>query len=237
VSPYKLFALAIIAALTLPYHSKINAAWPERLLITTQEWPPYQTYSSETITGLAVNRLKCVLRQLEQPYKITMMNWEDAQLSVQNEQQDAFFVAEQTQASDKYAVFSSPLIYHQWAWYFSNSLKSIKLTDDTKLKWQVAAEFGTGKWFFLQENGYNSDKKPRNIKALTNMLMHNEVDAILVDKLAMQIELKALGMINNSFRSQTMASKPLGVYFNKSFINKHPEFLTRFNQIIPECIK
>lgn len=238
MSQYKLFTLIIGAAILILLHnSKVIAAGPERLLITTQEWPPYQTYSSETIAGLAVNRLKCVLRQLEQPYQITMMNWEDAQLAVQSAQQHAFFVAEQTTARDKYAVFSSPLIYHQWAWYFSNSLKDIELTTTTKLKWQVAAKFGTGKWFYLQENGFNSDKKPRNIKALTNMLIHNEVDAILVDELAMQIELKALDMRHNSFRTSTMASKPLGVYFQKSFINKYPGFLERFNQTIAECIE
>ena len=129
---------------------------PERLQLATQDWPPYQTYASGTIAGLAVNRVKCVLRQLAQPYQLTMTSWENAQLRVQSKQIDGLFVAEQTPLRDKYAVFSSPLIYHQWNWYFANSVNSTELSKANKLKWKVAAKFGTNKWFYLHENNLNN---------------------------------------------------------------------------------
>lgn len=210
---------------------------PKRLQLATQEWPPYQTYSSDTIAGLSVNRLKCVLRQLEQPYQLTMTSWENAQLRVQSEQLHGFFVAEQSALRDKYAVFSQPLIYHQWKWYFSNSLNDINISSMNKLKWQVAAKFGTNKWFYLHNQGFNVVKKPRNISTLLDMLMHNEVDAILVDELSMQIALKNKGMVKDSFRSKKTATKPLGVYFHKAFVAKYPRFMTEFNQAIPSCIE
>jgi len=213
------------------------AAGPERLQLATQEWPPYQTYSSDTIAGLSVNRLKCVLRQLEQPYKLTMTSWENAQLGLQSEQQDALFVAEKSVLMDKFAVFSSPLIYHQWHWYFSNSLNDINVSSTNKLKWKVAAKFGTNKWFHLHQEGFEVVKKPRNVITLLDMLMHNEVDAILVDELSMQIALKKRGMAKNSFRTKKMTTKPLGVYFHKNFVKKYPEFLAKFNQAIPSCIE
>jgi len=219
------------------FNHNAQAAGPERLYLTTQEWPPYQTYASGTIAGLSVNRLKCVLRQLEQPYQLTMTSWKNAQLMVQNEQQHGFFVAEQSEARDKYAVFSAPLLYHQWRWYFSNNLNNIDLSNDNKKKWQVSAEFGSNKWFYLHEQGFNVEKKPRNINTLLDMLMHNEVDAILVDGFAMQIALKEQGMLNNSFRSQLMATKSLGLYFHNNFVKKYPEFLPKFNQTITSCIE
>jgi len=135
--------LAII--LLLQSFSVFAIVGPERLLLTTQEWPPYQTFSSDTIAGLSVTRLKCVLRQMEQPYQLTMTSWESAQLKVQNEQQHGYFVAEQTEQRDKYGVFSQPLIYHHWYWYFSNSLTDVSLTNINKLKWKVSAKFGTNK--------------------------------------------------------------------------------------------
>ena len=228
------YCLLVVCLLNI---SKLSAAGPERLYLTTQEWPPYQTYLSDTIAGLAVNRLKCVLRQLEQPYEITMTSWENAQLAVRNEQQDGFFVAEQSAIRDKYAVFSAPLIYHQWNWYFSNSLNDTSLSATNKLKWQVAAKFGSNKWFYLHQQGFDVEKKPRNVNTLLDMLIHNEVDAVLVDGLAMQIALKKQGMLKDSFRSKYLASKALGVYFQKQFITKYPDFLTKFNQIIPSCIE
>lgn len=208
---------------------------PDRLKLATQEWPPYQTYSSDTIAGLSVTRLKCVLRQMEQPYQLTMTTWENAQLRTQNAEQDGFFVSEQSNQRDKYAVFSAPLINHHWYWYFSNSLTDTNLSQINKMKWKVSAKFGTNKWFYLHKNGYEVIKKPRNVESLLDMLMHNEVDAILVDDLAMQVALKKLGMTNHSFRYEKVTTKPLGVYFNKKFIGKYPGFLPKFNQSITDC--
>ena len=136
-------------------NSVLANSGPKRLLLTTQEWPPYQTYSSDTISGLAVTRLKCVLRQLEQPYQLTMTSWENAQLKVQDNEQHGFFVAEQTPIRDKYATFSKPLINHHWYWYFSNSLSNIDLTQSNKQQWKVSSKFGTNKWFYLHNKNYD----------------------------------------------------------------------------------
>jgi len=232
------FTIKWLCILVLMQSLSVSAfVGPDRLLLTTQEWPPYQTFSSDTIAGLSITRLKCVLRQIEQPYQLTMTNWENAQLVVQNEEQHGFFVAEQTQQRDKYAVFSAPLIYHHWYWYFSNSLTDINLTQINKLKWKVSAKFGTNKWFYLHKNGYEVVKKPRNVESLLDMLMHNEVDAILVDDLALQVALKKSGMRRQSFRSHKVTTKPLGIYFQKKFIGKHPSFLPMFNQAISDCIE
>jgi len=228
---------SIVLILLLVSNLSMASLGPKRLLLTTQEWPPYQTYSSDTIAGLAVTRVKCVLRQLEQPYQLTMTSWENAQLKVQNNEQHGFFVAEQTPLRDKYAVFSKPLINHHWYWYFSNSLSDTTLNESNKKQWKVSAKFGTNKWFHLHNSEYEVVKKPRNVKTLLDMLMHNEVDAVLVDELAMQVELKKKGMLASGFKSKEVATKPLGVYFNKDFVSKYPDFLNEFNQSISDCSK
>ncbi|WDE05321.1 transporter substrate-binding domain-containing protein [Thalassomonas viridans] len=213
-------------------------AWgigPDRLLLSTQEWPPYQTYSEDQISGLAISRVKCVLRQMEQPYQLTMTNWAKAQLNVQNGVQHGFFITEKTPERDRYAVFSEPMISHHWYWYYSNALTDTSISDINKLKWKVSAKFGSQKWFYLHNNGYDVVKKPRNMKNLLDMLLHNEVDAVLVDELAMQVELKRIGMTANSFRNRRVATKPMGVYFNKQFVSRYPGFLEEFNQAVGSC--
>ena len=69
---------------------------PARLQLTTQNWPPYQDYVDEEMRGLAIDKVKCALNKMGQPYQITMTAWSDAQLRVQSGLQHGFFVATQT---------------------------------------------------------------------------------------------------------------------------------------------
>lgn len=216
---------------------QVLAFGPQRLQLSTQEWPPYQTYVEGKIAGIGVNRLKCVLRKIEQPYQITMTSWAKAQVNVQSGKHHGLFTTEQSPERDKYATFSAPLVNHHWYWYFSNSLTDTNLSAENKMLWRVSTKFGTNKWFYLHNAGYQVVKKPRNVKTLLDMLLHNDVDAILVDDLALQLELKRQGLSADSFKRKLVATKPLGVYFQNTFLQNYPNFLPGFNRAVTSCVE
>ena len=49
---------------------------PERLLLATQEWFPYQYQENEEMKGPGIERVKCVMRVMDQPYQLTMTKWD-----------------------------------------------------------------------------------------------------------------------------------------------------------------
>lgn len=212
-----------------------KAIGPDRLLLTTQEWFPYQTYANEKMGGIALNRVKCALRDMAQPYQLTLTDWTKAQLRVKAGEQHGFFIAERSDERDSFATMSEPLVSHHWYWYFADALTDVSLSNVNKLRWKVSARFGTNKWFYLHNQGYNVVKKPRDINALLRMLLQSQVDAILVDEVALQQALKNTGMAAHSFRKKQVTSKDMGVYFQNQFLSQYPGFLARFNHAVQGC--
>ena len=68
------FRSALYALLMGGFCASASAA--ERLLLATQIWTPYQTVDEQgRIGGLAVDRVKCALGDMDQPYEIRVMRW------------------------------------------------------------------------------------------------------------------------------------------------------------------
>ncbi len=207
---------------------------PSRLLLTTQLWPPYQTHTDGQIDGLATLKAKCALGKMNQPYQITMTGWDRAQLLVQSGKQHGFFVATQNTNRDEYASLSVPLGHLKSSWYFAPGI-SPNISELSKLSLKVSAKFGSNKWFQLKRQGFNVVKKPRNTKALLKLLKDREINAVLEDELVFRNELHKAGLPNDYFKSQLLETKPMGVYFLKSFLAKYPGFLDQFNNAAQLC--
>ena len=56
---------------------------PERLLLATQEWRPYQYQERGVMKGPGITQLKCAMKVLKQPYQITMTDWDRAQILIE----------------------------------------------------------------------------------------------------------------------------------------------------------
>jgi len=235
IKPREISRLVILLCALL-IHDTAQAARPSRLLLTTQKWFPFQTYINGQMGGIAINKVKCVLRGMKQPYRITMTDWVQAQLMVKAGEQDGFFIATRTHSRDQYATMSAPLVAHDWYLYFSDTVTDTRITPTNKLRWKVSAQFGTAKWYDLHQEGFQVIKKPRNAKTLMNMLLKNEVDAILADKQAMTRTLQLAHLSPTRFRSRLLGTKKMGVYFRNSFLTQYPGFLKDFNQAVPACI-
>ncbi|MYM58438.1 transporter substrate-binding domain-containing protein [Vibrio sp. OCN044] len=207
---------------------------PARLQLTTQNWPPYQDYVDEEMRGLAIDKVKCALNKMGQPYQITMTAWSDAQLRVQSGLQHGFFVATQTAERDEYATLSTAIAQQELRWYFGPGVKP-NINELTKVNLNFSAKFGSSKWFWLKRNGFRVVKQPRDAKILLKLLKQREIDVALEDEKVFQRELENAALPANFFQSKLKDSKPMGVYFSNHFLKKYTGFLPAFNSAILKC--
>lgn len=226
--------LVTLGVLNSTYAFAQAAIGPSRLLLTTQDWSPYQEYKHGQMQGLALDRVKCALGKMGQPYQLTMTTWSDAQLRVHSGTQHGFFVATQTAERDDYATLSAPIAQQDLVWYFGPGVEP-KINELSKLNLKFSAKFGSNKWFWLKRNGYNVVKQPRDAKVLLRLLKQREIDIALEDKLVFEGELKEAELPNDFFQFQTLDSQPMGVYFSNRFLNKYSGFLAAFNVAVSKC--
>lgn len=207
---------------------------PDRLLLATHKWAPYQTHQNQNMDGFALNRVKCALGEMGQPYQLTMTEWSDAQLHVHSGQQHGFFVSPKTREHDSYATLSAPITEQKLRWYFGPGVEP-KLDDLSKLNLKFSAEFGSSTWFWLKRNGYNVVKQPRDAKVLLRLLKQREIDVALEDERVFHTEISQASLPSDYFYSQVFETKPMGVYFSNRFLDKYSGFLTAFNAALAKC--
>lgn len=207
---------------------------PERLLLATQEWFPYQYQVNGVMKGPGIDKVKCVMRVMQQPYQLTMTKWDKAQLQTEVGSQHGFFLASHNSKRDEYAVYSDALADQKWSWFSLSEASEIN-SSMFKSQVEVAALFGSNKWYWLQKNGYQVSKKPRTSKALLELMLNGDVGAILGNDAVIEQTIKKMGISYRAITRTKMKSQPLGVYFSKAFVTQYPRFLTEFNQAAKQC--
>lgn len=207
---------------------------PKKLLLATQQWPPYQTYNNNTLDGIAVRVVKCVLEKMNQPYEIKVYPWKRAQVMVERGKYHGFFAASKNEARDQYAVQSGVIAEQKWNWYVLND--SLLDPGDTsfKKKASVSARAGSNMRKWLEKNGYNIITEPKDTQSLFKILKVKRVDAVLGSELVAK-DVIAKFNLSDKIKIVLNRNKPLGVYFSKKFLSENPKFLEQFNRLIKEC--
>ncbi|CED57634.1 putative type VI secretion protein, periplasmic solute-binding protein VtsD [Aliivibrio wodanis] len=228
-----LIATVIIGA-TLFAQSANAYSRPERLLLATQEWFPYQYQENGEMKGSGIEKLKCIMKKMDQPYQLMMTKWDKAQLLTEVGSQHGFFLASHNSKRDEYAIYSEPVMDQHWSWFsLSDSIDINSMMFKSQV--EVVALFGSNKWFWLQKNGYQVSMKPRSAKAMVQLMLKGEIGAILGNDEVIEETIKQLGISYRAISKKQMKSQPLGVYFSKTFVKKYPQFLTEFNRTIQQC--
>ena len=217
------------------FNQNVNAnPSPERLHLITQEWFPYQFQKKGVIQGSGIEKLKCILKSMKQPYLFSMNQWNEAKNLLDQGSHHGFFLSQRNEKIDKYAVFSAPIIEEDWAWFsFSDLLdvSSLKFKSNT----EITAIFGSKSWFWLIENGYRVSKKPRTVSAMLDLMIGGDARIIFGNEKLINEEIKKMELTYQVVSKVKAKSNPLGVYFSKNFIKKYPQFLTKFNNTIKSC--
>nr|WP_087024196.1 transporter substrate-binding domain-containing protein [Thaumasiovibrio subtropicus] len=184
--------------------------------------------------GTGIEKIKCIMRELEQPYQLTMTQWDRAQLMVEVGSQHGFFLASRNTSRDSYAVFSSPISEQRWSWFSLSDSTDVD-SDVFKKQVEVVALFGSNKWFWLHDQGYKVEKKPRSPQAMLELLLNGEVGAILGNDAVIDETIKQMGISYRAISQKPVTQRPLGVYFSKTFNENYPQFVSQFNRAAKQC--
>ena len=207
----------------------------EKLILITQEWAPYQTNTGGTMGGIALGVVKCALEKIGIPYSIEFLPWKRAQSVVKAGRAHGFFAASRSDKRDAYARLSVPIAPQKWLWY----LKKTSLLDPRDQSFiknaRVTATAGSNMGHWLRSKGYNIKFQPKSTEQLVRMLQIDRIDAVLANEWVFTGALRALNLPRSEIRMIPNKDKPLGVYFSMVFLTRHPEFLRRFNALVPGC--
>ncbi|MGB1237013.1 MAG: hypothetical protein ACPG4U_02310 [Pseudomonadales bacterium] len=226
------------AALALLLAAQVQSvAAIERLKLATQEWPPYQTLENGVMGGVALERVKCTLRKMGQPYELHMMSWDKAQLLVETNQMDGFFSGSANAARAKYATPSDPVISEALSWFSTPGAQLDLSAEAARYQARYGAKFNTSKWLFLKKNGYNVVKKPRSADTLLQMLWQREIDVALEYDLVFEHSMEKMGIPTDYFERTELRRQDLSVHFSKDFLKLNPNFLPTFNRSLALCLK
>lgn len=225
---------AVFAALLLA----ANQAWSKTpaISLTTHDLPPY-SYPVEggAPGGIAVKTVQCAAKALSIPVNIGFYPWKRAQEMVKKNAADGFFAASQADQRDGYAVLSATIAPQEWRWYLLKASPMDPRSETFKSSARTSSFHGANMRDWLIENGYNANDNPPQNSNLLAMLRNGHVDAILANRLVMDLLLAQSGE-EASVKSFMALDKPLGIYFSKVFLaTQPPGYLVRWNQAITTC--
>ncbi len=213
----------------------VIAAEDQEILLTTQDWPPYQTYIGSELTGAAVDVVRCAMEKLERPYRFEVYPWRRSQIMVMTSKAHGFFAASKSNERDEYATFSEIIAEQEWTWYLLKANKLDPKQDSFKEGAKVAAMIGSNMLSWLKNKNYKITKEHIDTEKLFIGLFDGEYDAILVNNLVAKHAINKLGLSKEQFSDVQHKYKPLGVYWSNEFLGVNPGFINNFNSMVIQC--
>ena len=229
--------IGLCLSLYLAIYSYPSVAENNLIRLATQNKAPFQYLGPNGgMTGLAVKRVICALKGMDQEFEIAMMPWKDAQNLTANGEYDGFFVGSRNESRDTFAVASDKIITGTLAWIMRPTTKNFNSADpDNKEKYRYGAVFATNKWRSLRKSGYKMVRKPRNTNDLFGMLKNTDLDVVLEYISVYEDYVSQNGFSPGMFTTIPHKSSDMGMYFSKKFINTRPNFMTAFNGTLAVC--
>jgi polar amino acid transport system substrate-binding protein len=215
----------------------------EKVILTTHNLYPYGSYppgekemviADETFKGVAVDRVRCVLKKMDTPLEVQVVPWRRAQLLVKRGNADGFFAASQNESRDEFAVKTMSIADQQWNWYLLKENSLSPRDQSFKEKASVGGFVGANMLKWMQEQNYKVTAIPNDTEGLLKILLARRVDAVMANNYVMQALLQNYG-VEDQVKIYLNVDKPLFVYFSKEFIKSRPMFIEKFNNLIPEC--
>ncbi|KUI97336.1 hypothetical protein VRK_35250 [Vibrio sp. MEBiC08052] len=212
--------------------AKLYAA--EKILLTTQIWPPYQVYHDHLLEGTAVIVVKNILEKMEVPYEIQVYPWERAQFMVKTGAAQGFFLASRNSKRDVYATFSTVIFPQKWNWYLLRNNSLNPADESFKENACILVRFGSNMQYWLSANRYKAIGSFKNTDALIKALLAKRCDAMLANELAINNYLENMGLSPEIFKIYPNMDKPLGVYWSNEYLSENPKFLETFNHFVEQ---
>ena len=205
------------------------------LLITTHELSPYSFIDGHgAVRGFAVERVRCALARMQQPYQLQSMSWPRAQDEVLTGHAELLLAAARTPERDAYATASIAIAPQIWAWYLPVGSPLEPTARAFRQQRRVASLAGAATYAHLQQQGYLHLSEARDMEQLLASLLSGDVDAVLANNLSMD-QLLAQHQARPFVRALPYLDKPLVVYVNLAFSQAYPTFMPAFNDALAHC--
>lgn len=222
--------LFILMILGLCYQTSL--AKPEIVKLSTTE------FGSKSHPERALY-IKCAMGNLNQPYKIIMIDWNRAQERTKVGEFDGFYMGAQNDKRDHYAVFSEPFVYLKLL-YVVTKKSGILPGDGDFYSRRFSTDRGSGRatWLLDQYSKGIIKKKITildDIKFAIKMLVNNRVDVAAMNNKEWDQMIKELNLNIDDFNSFVFREIPTAIYFGKKFIAKNLGFLEKFNASMKKC--
>ncbi len=145
---------------------------------------------------------------------------------------DGFLLASKNAERDAFAVFSQPVTYNNWMWFFSKS----STWEVTSPQFRTHAKVGTylhantHKWLIKNEfqNIYAS---PRTAY-LPSLLVAGKLDAALLAEKVFWEQAKEQQVDRSAFQAVLAIEKPFGIYISKQYLEENTGYMERLNRAI-----
>lgn len=206
------------------------------IVLTTHNLPPYSHYIGKMLSGSAVEVVECAFKPMsEYTLQIKVVPWKRAQTLVIQNEADGFFAASKNPTRDDYATMSEIIAEQNWTWFQRKDNYSSPTGETFRTDKVVSSFLGANMQTWLTSNEYQlANNPPRNNQQLLQLLIRKRVDAILANDQVIN-KLLTTNHVEHLVRSDTLRSKPLGVYFSHNFLDRNPGFIQRFNQNVRTC--
>ena len=203
--------------------------------LATHPIEPYQLLNENgELTGLAPKIIDCTMKSMNLGYTIDVLPWARAQKNVELGEHDGFFVASRNASRDAYATLSAPLFKGTRSWILRPGLEGDPTSEDFKRKMKVGAVFGTNMHAWLKENFEFVVTRADEI-SLINLLRDGRLDVLLITDAMFEYVVNKHHIDSTAFTTHQAGEHPLGVYFGKSFLAQHTDFIEQFNNALTYC--
>lgn len=231
---WKAEILLLVSALWVCSVDAEDASLPV-IRLSTNIAPPYQFEEGDTLKGIAVDRMDCILSRMGWRSKMHVVPWKRAQRDVETGQSDAYFSATHSDALDQHATLSDPLILEKWYWYATDKAL-LKWDTEAKSKRLVGVILGANTENWVERQGFQYYRTFQDVRQLVGSLLLGRLEMFLADQRTLKEVLaewpeSERAKIHSRFSRYT----PLGVYWSHKFLEAHHGFLKKFNREVVTC--
>ncbi len=198
--------------------------------MATAEAPPYQLKTGESIKGIAVDVVRCVMDRLSLPYELHLYPWKRNINLLKNNELDLVFSLQPDERLKNDALLSAPLVLEKWYWYGKKQPEGT-----VPLSARIIALSGSNQAAWLTASGYQSIKTVSNSESALKMVELERADYTLLSQGQYQKAIADGAISPESLVSDFVRFSQMGAYINNRYLEKQPAFLGHFNEQIFNC--
>lgn len=200
------------------------------LLLTLSSTLQLGTNVPEDLNNSAHTQVKCIMQHLSQPYELIALPWLRARQELRLRRIDGYYTAILLNEMVPFGQLSAPLYLENWYWFEPKHLTALPRENR-----QHGVIRGSHQVKWYESMGITPAVQVNTAEELLQLVKRQRVDTILMDLEAFEETAQKIGLTLSEFSSEFFRYVPLGVYFSTTFLEQSPDFLSRFNQSIPDC--